>query len=307
MKSAMRTLAFVAAGLLAGCSGSPDAADSAESLLRFLPEDTSGVAFADVAGLRENPFAGNLLEERAGAESPERYREFVEATGFDLTNDLRQVMVGSAGEGRGLIVVGAVYDRDRVSGYLTGEGMAYGDHEGTTLFRVNPDEERILAFVDDVALLGPESEVRNAIDRAGKSLPSALDNGQLLEDIAAIADGYQLWATGRVDSVLISDAIEAPGPADLLRSIETGTWQMRVDDMVTARAVAEFTSSDQAMTAASLLEGLRGIAMLQGRAGEYGELLSGIRIANNESRVEVHLQVDTAVLERLAESGALSP
>jgi hypothetical protein len=306
IKSSLSTAVFVSVMLLAACAGSTETTSPAQSLLRFFPEDTSGVVFINFGDLRDQAFIGSLVEQNAGIETPEELSEFEAATGFDFERDVRQLMAGSAGEGRSLIVVDAMYDLDRVVDYLTGEGMRSGDYQGTPLFRPDAEEEARVAFLGDVAVIGGEAEVRSAIDRLAGSSPSALDNAQLLADVEEVGQGgYQVWATGRIDPEMIPDQAGG-GAMELLSALERGTYQMRFDDAITARAIAEFSSPDQARTAASLLEGLRGMAMIQGAATEFGDLLSEILIANNESRVEIQLNVDTAVLERLAESGALS-
>jgi hypothetical protein len=215
-------------------------------------------------------------------------------------------MGGSFGEGRALIVASAAYDRERVVSYLTGEGMIEGEEGLTPLFRPDRAREGVVAFIDEVALVGSEPEVRGAIGRAQGGLASALENDRLLEDIRSIEDGYQVWATGRVDPGLLPSDLGAGGPMDLLRSLERGTYQMRIDQTISARAIGEFTSPGQARTAASLLEGLRGMAMIQSLPGDLAQLLSGILIASSDRRVEIQLDIDTAVLERLAASGALS-
>jgi hypothetical protein len=306
MRPRIFSLALAGAVFLAACSGSPDSVDAGESLLRFFPPQTSAVAFVDFGGLEDHAFVGSFIEEHAGVQTPDELADFQAGTGFDFERDVRQVMAGSAGEGGGLIVVNAVYDRERVIRYVTDEGMAYADHGGTGLFLPDASTDTVFAFVDDVVLIGTEPHVRGAIDRAGGGVPSALDNARLLEDIAEIEDGYQIWATGSIDTGLIPEEAGESGITLVLASLERGTYQMRFDETITARAIGEFTSADQARTAASLLEGLRGMAMIQGVAGEFYDLLSGILIATNDTQVEIQLQLERAVLERLAESGALS-
>lgn len=307
MKSCVSSVVFASMMLMAACAGSVETTSPAEPLLRFFPEDTDGVVFINFGDLRDQAFIGSFVEQNAGVDTPEELNKFEAATGFDFERDVRQLIAGSAGEGRALIVVDAVYDLDRVVDYLTSEGMGWGDYQGIPLFRPDAEEETRVAFLGDVALIGREPEVRSAIDRFEGSSPSALDNPQLLADVEEVADGgYQIWATGRIDPGLIPDQVAGGGAMELLSALEHGTYQMRFDDAITARAIAEFSSPDQARTAASLLEGLRGMAMIQGAATDFADLLSGILIENNESRVELQLQVDTAVLERLAESGALS-
>lgn len=310
MRSLTSAIAFSLVVLMAACAGSLETTSPAESLLRFFPSDTSGVVFINFGELRDQAFIGRFVEQNAGVDTSEELDEFEAATGFDFERDVRQLMGGSAGEGRGLVVIDAVYDVDRVEDYLTDQGMRSGDYQGTALFRPNTEnaeEDARVAFLPDVALIGRESEVRGAIDRFEGSAPSALANPQLLADVEEVEDGgYQIWATGRLDPELIPAQAAGGGAMELLSALQRGTYQMRFDDAITARAIAEFSSPDQAQTAASLLEGLRGMAMIQGAATEFADLLSGILIQNNDSRVEVQLQVDTAVLENLAESGALS-
>jgi hypothetical protein len=304
----LRTPALVSmlSMVLLACSDSSDSAADYEGLLRYFPPDTSGVVFVDLGALRDNAFIGGMIGDSADVRDSSVLDAFESGTGFDFDRDVRQVMGGSFGEGRALIVASAAYDRERVVSYLTGEGMIEGEEGLTPLFRPDRAREGVVAFIDEVALVGSEPEVRGAIGRAQGGLASALDNDRLLEDIRSIEDGYQVWATGRVDPGLLPSDLGAGGPMDLLRSLERGTYQMRIDQTISARAIGEFTSPGQARTAASLLEGLRGMAMIQSLPGDLAQLLSGILIASSDRRVEIQLDIDTAVLERLAASGALS-
>jgi len=319
MKSRLHIVALALVTLLAACSGSTDTTDGQESMLRYFPEETSGVVFVDLGALRDHTFVGKFIEDRAGVQSPDELDRLEAATGFDFENDVRQIMAGSMGGGRGLVVVNADFDLPRVVAYLRGEGMAYGEHNGTELFRPeaasgdtgeNPGTSEapmggVVAFLDDVVLIGSEPEVRGAIDRSEGNGTTALDNARLVADILEIEDGYQVWATGRIDTRLLPQGV-AGGPMELLGALERGTYQMRIDDAITARAVGQFTSEEQARTVTSLLEGLRGMALLQEMTTEFRDVLSGILIANEGSRVELQLQVDTALLDELAESGQLS-
>jgi hypothetical protein len=308
---------ILAAGMLAaGCAGSMDTLSPARSLLRLLPEDTSGVVFVNFSDLSSHAFVGDFVKENAGVQTPDELEEFSAATGFVFERDVRQLMAGSAPGVRSLVVVDAVYDLDRVVDYLTSEGMASDEYQGAPIFRPNvpnapnvssaAQEEARIALLGDLAVFGRDQEVRNAIDRFEGMLPSALDNPQLLADIEEVEDGYQVWATGRIEPGLIPDRVGTGGPMELISALQRGTYQMRFDDAITARAIGEFATAEQALTAASLLEGLRGMAMIQGAATEFTELLSGILIQSNDRQLEVQLQVDTAVLESLAESGALA-
>lgn len=304
MHRTFRTLVLTAIMSLTACSSS-DLPQANNSLLRFLSEEPAGVVFVDFGELRQNPFVQGFMEEYVGIQLPERLEDFTASTGFDPKSSLKQLMGTSVPDGNEtLMAVSATFDRARVTQYMTDAGLAFGEDDDVPLFRPDPQRDTIVAFLDGVVLVGGESQVRDALERSRGNLPSALDNAQLLADINAISDGYQVWATGRLDSGGMADQLS--GPLQLIRSIDHGTYQMRIDELVTARAVGHFSDPAEAETVAGLLQGLRGVAMLQGVSNGFGELLSGILISKEESSVEVRLQVETAVLERLAKSGALS-
>src|SRR5205823_10203696 len=61
--------------------------------LKFLPPDTQGIAFIDVASLRNAPLVQDALKNKA-VNFPRGLSDFISATGFDPEKDVDKVTVG---------------------------------------------------------------------------------------------------------------------------------------------------------------------------------------------------------------------
>src|SRR5688572_15969392 len=73
-------------------------------ILRLFPRETQGVAFADVAALRNAPLVQEFLNVRKPVFDGQ-INEFFRATGFQPERDLDRVTVGKVGDKEMLVIV----------------------------------------------------------------------------------------------------------------------------------------------------------------------------------------------------------
>ena len=102
------------------------------------------------------------------------------------------------------------------------------------------------------------------------------------------------------EDFLIPNGIVPPMALDLIASLESGTYQMRLDSVLTGRAVGQFRTPETARRTGDLLRGLVAFGKMQTfEQPDLIELLDGVQIDNVESSVEIHFAVDGELLRRI--------
>jgi hypothetical protein len=287
-------------GGMASCSSATQVVSSEDSMLQFFPRDTDIMLFIDVAGLRGNQLVENLVREHSGTRIPRSMEGFLDWAGLNLMTDVDQVAVGASSSGELLAVLRANYDSERVASYFREHDVpaeTYGRH---SIYDPDTAQNWKLSFVESYMLMGPDTSLRGAINRIESPDSTALNNVDLVDRLREIADGYHVWAVGTSSSGSLLGRLGAPQMAsDLFRSVRRGTYQMRLDEAVTAQAVAEFATPEAARRTSALLQGLVTLGRIQADRWPWTrETLDGLEIQDVESAVRLTFAVDSDVLRR---------
>jgi hypothetical protein len=268
-----------------------------QAILKFFPPETHGVAFIDIAGLRSSPLGADLMKGHLNR-LPRGPREFEEATGFSVQRDLDRVTAARIGEHDVLAVAEGQFDRVKFEQFVNEKGAQAETYRGRGIYR---HEHIAIVFVDNVLLVGSYGAVRQSIDQI--SLPGATSlRSDLLDSIKTIEAGNQVWAVGDFYPNQLPPQIDSTPLAKLLTEFRSGTYQMRVDENVRARASGDFASADAARSAADLARSTIALARLQAsKMPEQTllEALDGIQIATSGSKVTVNIDESGDVLKKL--------
>jgi hypothetical protein len=271
-----------------------------QATLRLLPPETQGVAFIDVAGLRSSGLVQEIIAEKGLPKPPARLQEFVTATGFDIQRDLDQVTVGRISARELLVIAQARYDKFKVEQYLMDKGALPETYLGRPIYH---KDEGGLAFIDNLIFAGSYQAVKKAIDQM--TLPGSMPlKPALLDSIRTIEAGSQVWVVGELPadlSLALGENRRMPGQfADFLKSLKSGTYQMRVDADIHARATGTFTSADTASALSDMARGLVALAKLQvAQQQDLLHLLDGIQVSNSATTMTVNIEAPGDVLKKL--------
>ncbi|HYR92073.1 MAG TPA: hypothetical protein VE422_48955 [Terriglobia bacterium] len=268
-----------------------------QAILKFFPQETEGVAFIDVAGLRNSPLAKDYLDGKF-ARLPRGAQEFEEATGFSVQRDLDRVTVGRLGEREILAVVEGTFDPVKFEQFAGEKGAQSETYRGRAIYR---HDHGAVAFVDNVVLAGSYDAVKKSIDQV--SLPgSPTLRSDLLDSIKTIDAGNQVWAVGDFYPEQLPPQVARTPAANLIREFKGGTYQMRVDQDIHARAIGNFSSAEHARSAADLARGAIALAKLQASRmpdQTFVQALDGIQIANSGASLTVNIDASGEVLKKL--------
>jgi hypothetical protein len=270
--------------------------------LKFLPPETQSIAFIDVAGLRNAPLIQDALKAHDAALSG-RVAEFVTATGVDPRRDVDMVTFAKTGERDGFIIVQGRFDRFKLEQHLKDKGKEPEIYLGQALYR---DGDGAFVILDNVVLLGQVNAVKKAVDQM--QLPGSPPlRADLMAAIQTIEAGNQVWAVGDFSvNDLGTVGVRGPAPVlEMLKSLQGGVYQMRVDTGVSARATARFADAESAKNFGDLARGAIAVAKLQvaQRQPDVLHLLDGIQISYSGPTLTVNIDEPGELLKKLQSLG----
>ena len=287
------TLGWAGTATIPAATITPD-----ESLLKYFPPETKGVAFIDVASLRNAPLVQSVLSQGRFQSLPPAVNDFVESTGFDVRRDLDRVTVGTISALDRLVVAEARYDRFKAEQYVKDKGAESETYLGRTVYRTGEFQqgrsysEGAVTFLDSMILFGTESAVKQGLDRM--TYPGGVQiSSDLMDAIRTIEAGNQIWAVGNALELNLPAGELSQTPAmQIMQSLRRGTYQMRIDRDIHARALADFTDANTASNLADMAKGFIAVAKLQvsKQQPDLVHVLDGIQVSSSGSTVTAQIE-----------------
>ena len=307
--------AALTAAVLIACSSSPEARAAAtdDDAFRILPPQAEAVIGADLATIRTS-FLYERFEESLGVSASE-LDELAQKTGFDPRRDLDSVAVAMWGEPSAEAAVFLARGRFHLTQEVKSELDVLGQHRGVTVYE-GPDihnggerETTALAFPDDgFAILGPYSEIVNAIDRRLAGGPSLMDNVALTARAREAEGRGQLWMVSEAPGALTK---VVPGGLDqrqarilqILGSMQETVAAMDLMYGFRLSFAGTAGSSDDATMLAEAARAMVALARISLPAEERDlmQLLDQVRIDDSGEQFEASVDLDRLQVEQLLE------
>ena len=269
-----------------------------EATLKLFPPDIQGIASFDAAALRNSSLIQELLQKQS---YPRAAQDFFDATGVQPFRDVDKVTVALGS--KLLAIVEARYDRFKVEQYLQNQGAASETYLGRVLYSPNAQQFGSISFIDHMVLAGDTAMLKQVIDRLAAPAPNVLENAALMEMIRKSESGNQVWVVGLNADALANSSVPAPVPPqfqDILKSLASGSYQMRITQDVHVKAIGNFANSDSARTSADLLRGLIALARTQAAPQpDVVHLLDGVRVDNAGSLMTIQIDMPGDLLKTL--------
>jgi hypothetical protein len=302
MKS-IACVSMIVAAIVVGWAATatiPAAAVSVDDVsLKFLPPDTQGIACIDVAALRNAPLVQTAMQNKVGPAIPPPLADFVSATGFDPQQDVDKITVAKVGTQNALMIVQGRIDKFKVEQYLKDKGKEPQAYLGQTLYI---DGNGAFLLSDNLVVMGQPDAVKKAVDQM--QVPGSLPlRSDLMAAIQTIDAGNQIWAVGDFS---VNDLGTAGVPAvtpvlAILKSLQGGTYQMRIDTDIHAVATGNFADSPSAQNLGDMVRGLLAVAKLQvaQKQPDMLRVLDGIQVSNSGPKLTVRVDESGDILKRL--------
>src|SRR5215813_703558 len=296
----------IAMGLAATTTIPAAAVSIDDAIFKFLPPETQGIVFIDVAALRNASLVRDALKDQK-LTSPRGWDDFVQATGMVPERDIDKVTIGKLDAQDGLVIIQGRIDKFKIEQFLKDKGKQPQAYLGRNLYL---DGDGAFVLLDNVALLGKLSAVKKAIDQMQLPGSSPLRR-DLMAAIQTIETGNQVWGVGDFSvNDLGTLGVRGPAPAvEMLKSLKSGTYQMRVDTGIHARAIGNFADAESAKNIGDLARGAIAVAKLQvaKQQPDMVLLLDGIQVSNSGPTLTVRIEEAGELLMKLKDLRAYSP
>ena len=272
--------------------------------LRYLPRDTSLVAYANVREVMDSELRPKL---RAAMPGPgDGQRDFQNQTGINIETDVDRVVAAfnprSGGmNGGALVVARGRFDAGRIEALTRDRGGRTEDYKGKRLV-VTPDgpgrnDDLALAFLDPgLVALGSVAMVRTAINLQGGG-DNVTANGELMERVRSL-DG-DAWAVGRLDALRANARL----PEQVVSQIPAITWLWasgRVNGGFRGVVQADTLDEEAAKNLRDVIRGFMALAKLQaGRKPEFQAMMQSLELGGTGKTVALTFSVPGEVFDAL--------
>jgi len=274
-----------------------------QAILKLFPPETEAIAFIDVAELRNAALVKDVLDfYRPTVE--DKLPEFMKATGLVPQRDVDRVTIAKVNSRDTLAVIEARYDRFKAEEFVKDKGLRPETYLGRMVYPIDLQRDHdydisAVTFLDNLIVAGQMNAVKKAIDQMS-SLGSQPLRNDLTDAIRNVEAGSQVWAVGNFSLPEIPE-LRGPAPAlELLKSLRSGTYEMRVDQDLHARATGNFADADAAKNLGDMARGLIAVARLQmAKQPDMLQLLDGVQVRDSGSSVVVNIDEPGDLLKKL--------
>jgi hypothetical protein len=238
-------------------AGAAFAAD--RELLRLVMPDARILSGLSVAKVKDTPFGQFALAQLSAAQD-KKYDEFVQASGFDPSKNLDQILVAKpdAGERR-LVLARGSFDEARILVAASSAGAGVAEYQGVSVLA---SPKVWLAFLSpSIVALGDVDSVRAAIERRQSGTGPA---PEIAARVDAASQAYDLWFVSAVPvSALIQQLPKANATEALksgaLDSVQQASGGVNFGDPVKLSAELTTPSAQEAAKLAAVLRFVAGI------------------------------------------------
>jgi hypothetical protein len=274
-------------------------------LVGLMMQDAKVLAGVNVGSVKNSPFGQYLLSQAPTGD--QHFQQFVQATGFDPTRDITEIVAasaGNAGQQAGLVAARGTFDAAHIMAFLETVGATV-DRSGAVPVVTSPDGKGAFAFLDNtLAVAGDLQNVLAAIGR--KSAPSALDPA-LAEKGQALSQAQDAWVVSTVTpgSVSLPNMKGGPGGLNLsaLQAIQQASAGVKflTTINVTAEAIADTAQNANALAdVVRLLVSLAQMNQSDPHAAQAASILKTLTIQTKGTALELSLAIPEALFEQLS-------
>ncbi|HBY59511.1 MAG TPA: hypothetical protein DEH78_06785 [Solibacterales bacterium] len=303
-------LVAVFAGLL--LVAAPAAAVDAELLGMVMPE-ARFVGGVNVMEAKASPF-GRYLLTKIQAEEDE-FRRFIEKTGFDPRQDVREMLVASTGEkDNGLVLVAGSFATARILAAARVEGLTVTKYKDADIIVMQkpgaaPAERTpwVALLNGTVAVVGEQGLVKGAIDRRGSISLKA----SLAQSARNWSTQYHAWMTTDQPAAKLGSAPTAPGTPstnpvrpEYLQAIDEASGGIKFGSQMVDIASEALARTER--DAQALVDVARFLATLaagqQQMPPAVAALLQSMQVRNDGKTFRMSASMPEADLEKLLET-----
>jgi len=304
-----------------GCSDNkikPLSAEMADQIKR-LPANSAGLFYINLNTIRESPFYTILTESfvEDPTQHPE-YQEFVQATGFDIKNDMDQIYGAyipskEDKKEKGLIIGTGRFNREKIDAFISMNDKdnkisrdIYGNY---TLYQIDTGSGSgsasiYFCFVNDETVIGGDAGlVKSWLD----NLDSEKDqlNNNLLKRIEPIRYKNGAWFTMDAQSLMKRIADKMDKKADLqqlngIEAIKNVNFSINTNEYMMIHGESVFTDNEKAQLFHDAFKGiLATIKLSLGSDRGSIDIINKLKIDTKQNKMVFECQINEEDIKKL--------
>jgi hypothetical protein len=293
------------------------------SILSLVPAQATTIFAADINALRATPVYAAWQQHSANHKHDAEYDQFLAQTGFDIERDVQAVTAAAWKNGEQpefLAIVTAQYAAAAVAAFLKDKGVGVETYNGIELLLPASKHQKPGADYPVVALeipgrpntilAGSSSAVKQALDLRGQPAFSVLSNQVLLNRVAQIGAGNQIWAVSLAPGAFLPPHLPPLPLANLsgiLQNLRGSTFAVNAVGGLLLQAEGNCASDADAQMLADAGRGMLALIRLMAPPGrpEAIELLNSVQIIQQGANVDLTAQISPQLLDQLAQKPGL--
>jgi hypothetical protein len=309
--SAAVLTAGLGTGLVAYYTGGFQALSAAPvaNELRYVPADSSVVAYADVRAIMDSDLRARL---KAAMPMHEQGQvEFQQQTGIDIERDIDYIVAAVAGadpHNGGLIVARGRFNDGLLETLAREHGGVSQEYKGKRMVTSAATEgghpQMTLAFLEPgLVAIGTVAAVQKSID-AQLSAQSITGNEEMMQIVGEVGQGNNAWAVGRFDAI----ASQANLPAEIASKMPPIKWFSaagHVNGGVTGTLRAEANDDESAELLRRQVNGALALGeMLSKSDPKIAPLMQSLQLSGSGKTVSLSFTLPAELLQLIPTAAA---
>lgn len=310
-KHSVSALLLVAALMVSACENQLEPSNqvsvNTKGALELLPSDAVFVGMVNPDAMNANAFIQDMQEEafsleRVSGEMDATMRDFLDATGFDPLEDVREMYVALSSDEEATMAVYADISADKFEAFADerlDNDLAKTEYGGVNIYS---DGNFFVAFVNDELLVASSSEdgIQETIDRLSSDSPSLSDDSRLSEMIGSVGTKSAWFVAKDFDHMRQhSDHSDMDEMHSLMRVVNSAAFGIDAEASgVRVRAlltpIESASSDDLASMARGAVAGMKASAKNDAKAMS---MLDGVSVQRAGNDVTIDAFVANSILE----------
>jgi len=296
--------------LFAACSVQKSVPLSAnlKDQIAMLPQDALVLGYVNVHQILSSPVYQLLYDEtNADIFANKSYKEFVEKTGFDLRQHMREMLFAGkptvVDDSEGMFVALGEFEVQKISDFIKNKDwekqLKQTSYDNFIL--MNTDDDFTMCFADSHHFVaGTRQLVYNWLDAfSGKTDPSEVDV-QILRRIEKLPDRESMWAIMDAGTLMETAEEEGIGIAKGLKNIQSADIAFTMDESFEAFGRINCSDKEKAELVHDALRGFLSSAKLTvSDDREVVDVLNKIGVDANDSVVTTTVKLNQEELKKL--------
>jgi hypothetical protein len=264
-------------------------------LVNLISPDATLIAGMNVEQAKTTPFGQYVLN--MVVRDDRHLARFIEATGFDPRQDIREALIAWNGQRAGLVLLRGRFDQEKLSDVLQRLGGVREDYKGVPVLLGKRGNEALAVLDSSTAIGGTPAEVRAAIDRRA--------TGSILSPATAVK--VNQWSTSQHAWVVVQDfaGVTPRGPAhgpvnpEILTKLTEAAGGIQFGQLVQLSGEAMAETQQDATALADVVRMLAQLALVRNNDPDAAAVLRSLTVTAQDRTVKVSASIPEEKLEQI--------